>query len=52
MVFNTILFFPINILTWLRSRKYFSDSLQENLQVYAIDPSWESGTGLLSNAEF
>lgn len=45
----TFIFLPINTLTWLRSRKYFSDSLQDNLQV---DPIQESSIGLLSNTAF
>lgn len=47
-----IFFIPTNTMTWLRSRKYFSDYLQDSSQVYIIDPIWESRTGLLSNIAF
>lgn len=47
-----IFFIPTNTMTWLRSRKYFSDYLQDSSQVYIIDPIWESRAGLLSNIAF
>lgn len=40
------------VLTWLRSRKYFSNHFQESLWVYIFDPIWVSNIGLLSNITF